>query len=82
MPVCFERRHLNETQRAGVAAKLANMRQGERTDLEPSANLPKVSQSEAADLLNVGERTIRTYRAVAAAPAWGILIKVQIWTLI
>src|SRR3990167_5921459 len=38
----LRRRHLNETQRAGVAARLANMRQGERTDLQPSANLPKV----------------------------------------
>lgn len=27
------------------------MRQGERTDLEPSANLPKVPQAEAAALL-------------------------------
>jgi hypothetical protein len=31
-----------------TAAKLANMRQGERTDIEHSANLQKVSQSEAA----------------------------------
>ena len=37
----LHRRHLNETQRAIVANRLANMRQGERTDIEPSANLPK-----------------------------------------
>jgi site-specific DNA-methyltransferase (adenine-specific) len=63
----LKRRHLNETQRAGVAAKIANMRQGERTDLEPSANLQKVSQAKAAEMLNVGGRTVATYRAVAEA---------------
>ena len=35
----LKRRHLSETQRAAVAAELANMRQGERTDL---ANWRKV----------------------------------------
>ena len=56
----LKRRHLNESQRAMIAARLANMRQGARTDLQPSANLPKVvSQSKAADLLSIGERSIR-----------------------
>ncbi len=59
----LHRRHLSESQRSMVAEKLANMRQGERTDLEPSANVPKVSQREAADRLNVGERSVR-YAAV------------------
>lgn len=54
----LHRRHLNESQRAMVAAKLANMAQGERTDIEPSANLQKVSQSDAAKLLNVSTRTV------------------------
>lgn len=40
-------------ERGMVAAKLANMTQGARTDLEPSANLQNVSQSRAAELLNV-----------------------------
>lgn len=39
-----------------VAAKVANMRQGERTDLEPVANLHKVSQTEAAEMFNVSPR--------------------------
>jgi hypothetical protein len=35
------------------------MRQGTRTDLSPSANLPEVSQPAAAAMLNVSERTVR-----------------------
>lgn len=46
------------------------MRQGARTDLEPSANLPEVSQSSAASMLNVSERTVRDAAKVGdtAAP--------------
>jgi hypothetical protein len=47
-----------------VAAKVANMRQGERTDREPSANLPKVSQAQAADMLQVSSRSLRDARVV------------------
>lgn len=36
--------NLTPYQRAMVAARIANMRQGERTDLQPSANLPKVKE--------------------------------------
>ena len=39
----LHRRQLQTSQRAMVAANLANMNQGERTDLEPSANLQKVA---------------------------------------
>ncbi len=47
-----------------AAAKLANMRQGERTDLEHSANWRKVmSQPEAAERRRVSTRAIQ--RAVA-----------------
>ena len=58
----LKRRHLNESQRAAVADKMANMAQGERTDIQPSDNLPKVSQLKAAELLNVSDRTIRSFR--------------------
>lgn len=55
----MHRRHLDASQRALVAARLATMRQGERTDIaEPSANLRKVSQSEAAVILHVSERSV------------------------
>lgn len=66
----LNRRHLSESQRAMVAASLANMRQGERTDVEPSANLPKVSQSDAAQLLQVSTRAVTTAAKVErTAPA-------------
>jgi hypothetical protein len=62
-------RHLSESQRAMVAAKLANMRQGERTDLEPSANWQKVSIRRAAEILNVSERSVaRWWRGLQMCP--------------
>lgn len=61
----LSRRHLDESQRAMVAARLANVRQGERTDLaEPSANLPKVDQPTAAKTLSISERALRHARRV------------------
>ena len=56
----LHRRHLDESQRGMAARRLASVRQGARTDLEPRANLPEVSQSKAAELLNVSERTVKT----------------------
>jgi 16S rRNA G966 N2-methylase RsmD len=64
----LHRRHLNETQRAGVAAKLANMeRGGDRKNQSPNLDFDKVSRQHAAEMLNVGKSTVATYRAVAAA---------------
>ena len=66
----LKRRHLNESQRAMVAAKVANMRQGERTDIEPSANLQKVSQPDAAKMFNVSPRLVAMAKRVyESAPA-------------
>ena len=58
---------MNETQRAVIAGRLANMKQGTRTDVQPSANLPKViSQPEAATMLNVSPQTVyQLYQAIA-----------------
>ncbi|MEA1884924.1 MAG: MT-A70 family methyltransferase [Thermotogota bacterium] len=52
----LKRRHLNESQRSMIAARVANMRQGERTDLIP--NGIKLSQPEAAEKLNVSIHSI------------------------
>jgi N6-adenosine-specific RNA methylase IME4 len=49
------RRHLDEGQRAMIAAKLATMRQGARTDLSP---IGETSQATAAKLLNVSKRSV------------------------
>lgn len=63
----LHRRHLTESQRAAVAAKLANMRRG-NPDFSKPANLPnsacEVSQAQAADMLNVSERSVRTAKTV------------------
>ena len=60
----LKRRHLNESQRAMVAARAVTMRQGARNDLQPSANLPEVSQRDAAAMLTVSERTLRHAKTV------------------
>jgi hypothetical protein len=67
----LNRRHLNESQRAVIAARLANMPRGGDTGKNQygewqSANLPngKISQSTAAELLNVSPRIIRSVKAV------------------
>lgn len=51
------RRHLDASQRAMVAAKIANLPSGQR-QVGKFAGVP--SQGEAAKLLNVSERTVRT----------------------
>ncbi len=59
----LHRRHLSESQRGMVAAKVANIQFGDFTGnqhTEGSANLhtPQVSQSQAAEMLNVSPRTV------------------------
>jgi len=46
----LHRRHLSESQRAMVGARIASMRQGERTDLSENSVM---SQPQAAQLLNI-----------------------------
>jgi N6-adenosine-specific RNA methylase IME4 len=62
----LRRRHLSESQRGIVAAKLANMKSGARTDLAP---IDARSQGDAARLLNVGERTVERAAVVIARGA-------------
>ena len=61
----LHRRHLTESQRGTVAARLANMsvggiRAGQNTIASQTANLQSeaISRAEAAELLNVSERTV------------------------
>lgn len=58
----LHRRHLSESQRGMVAAKLSNLEHGgNRKATDQAANLPldPVPQSKAAEMLNVSERTVR-----------------------
>jgi hypothetical protein len=60
----LRRRHLNESQRAAIAAEIANMPQGFRSD-QPSANLQKViSVPEAAELMTVSTRSVATAKTI------------------
>lgn len=77
----LHRRHLSESQRAMVAARIANLRDGQRKDLasrpDESAMAdasgdgapspigePSVTQAEAAEMLNVGKRSVERAREV------------------
>src|SRR5262249_3782877 len=57
----LHRRHLSESQRAIVAAKVATLRDGQR-QVGKFADVP--TQGEAAALLKVSERTVRHAREV------------------
>jgi hypothetical protein len=60
----LHRRHLNESQRAAIAAEIANMPQGFRSD-QPSANLQKViSVPKAAELMSVSPRSVSTAKTI------------------
>src|SRR5215510_14763951 len=52
----LQRRHLDASQRAMIAARLATMRQGERTDLVAMST--KLSQEQAAGLMHVSRETV------------------------
>jgi ParB-like chromosome segregation protein Spo0J len=53
------RRHLNESQRAIVAAKIATLKDGQRSDLVQGLPIGR-----AAEMLNVGERSVARAKAV------------------
>jgi ParB-like chromosome segregation protein Spo0J len=55
----LRRRHLNESQRAMVAAKLATLKDGQRADLVEGLPIGR-----ASELLNVGERSVARAREV------------------
>ena len=59
-PLNDHRRHLNESQRGMVGAKLANLQKGGEAGVHKSngaiALLPPVTQKQAADMLNIGRK--------------------------
>ena len=73
----LRRRHLDTSQRAIVAAKIADMRKGARTDLQPKAELHEVSIAEAASKLNVSPRSVKSAKVVLdkADPAITALVE-------
>lgn len=61
----LHRRHLTESQRSMVAAKLAKLAHGGDRISEQAASLPIApTQAQAAELLNVAERSVRTAKKV------------------
>jgi hypothetical protein len=72
----LKRRHLDASQRAMVATRIANMRQG---NFSKAANLPvsPVSQEQAASMMNVSERSIRDARVVLDTGSPDMIAKVE-----
>lgn len=69
------RRHLTESQRALVAAKIANMRQGERTDIAPIGG--RISQDDAAEQLKVSTRSVQRAKKVLESGDDGLIAAVN-----
>lgn len=57
----LRRRHLNESQRAMVAAELANLQVGRPSEKAP---IDAISDAQAATLLNVSEKSVERAKAV------------------
>jgi len=62
----LNRRHLNESQRAVIAGRLANMKAGRNWNNSANwqNNKKQVTQPEAADMLNISPRTVARVKAV------------------
>jgi hypothetical protein len=60
----LHRRHLDESQRAMVASRIATLRDGERPDRQGSPIGEARTQAEAAELMNVGKRSVERARIV------------------
>ena len=61
----LHRRHLNETQRAMIAARLSNAKSGDRNDLVENST-GSVSAAKAADMLNVNRASVFSAKRVIA----------------
>jgi N6-adenosine-specific RNA methylase IME4 len=72
----LKRRHLDESQRAMSAGKLANMKQGERTDL-PAIAGKSVSQDDASKLFNVSIDSLERAKRVLQTGAQSLIAAVE-----
>lgn len=63
----INRRHLGTAQRALIAAQMVTSSHGGDRKSDQAANLPVVTQSSAAALLNVSERTVRDMNSILAS---------------
>jgi hypothetical protein len=70
----LKRRHLNESQRAMVAQKLAGLERGQR---QTGKFADLTTQAEAASILNVSERSVRTAGTVRDKAAPEIVTAVE-----
>lgn len=73
----LKRRHLSESQRAMVAASIANMTHGDNQH----APIGATSQTEAADMLNVSRRAVQRAKKVQEEGVPELVQKVQEGTL-
>ncbi len=71
------RRHQTVSQRALAAARLATLAQGARRDLAPSANVQKVSQAEAAQMLRVSTRAVASAKQILKSARLEIIEAVE-----
>src|SRR6516165_2320641 len=69
----LRRRHLNESQRAMVAAKLATLKRGDNQH----SPIGETSQARAAELLNVGKRSVERAADVRDQGAPGLIQAVE-----
>jgi hypothetical protein len=60
----LHRRHLNESQRGMVGAKLANLQKGDNQHSSIGLYSPPVTQNQAAEMLNVSPNTIKRSKKV------------------
>lgn len=60
----LERQHLNESQRAAVASKLAMLKPGTPNGAGPIAPIDAFTQTQAAELFNVARRSVQRARKV------------------
>jgi hypothetical protein len=63
----FHRRHLTVSQRAAVAAELANLTDGQRADYAGASNEAAVTQKAAGELLGVSRSAVQRAEVVRAA---------------